>query len=86
MIGLFSTGDFVRVDVLEPEVWGCRVGLLMGIVMDPIGKDKYDVKCLVSNEEGQMLLIPTGNVRLDFVYDHGKDIFRDKSMEVADEE
>ena len=48
MISLFGTGDFVRVDILNPDLYEIgRVGLLMGFVIND-GK----IQGLVSGQDG----------------------------------
>jgi hypothetical protein len=82
-IGLFATGDFIRVDVLEWEFYKMRVALLMGVMLLPDGMtdNGFRLVGLLNGPEGQFVAVPMDAIKSDFVYDVGRDRFQDASAE-----
>jgi hypothetical protein len=75
MISLFGTGDFIRCDVKNPDVWQVgRVALMMGLVVSD-----NKIQGIMCGQDGQLGLVNAEDLVADFAYDADKDIFVDRS-------
>lgn len=76
---MFGTGDFVRVEIANPTLWGFRLGLLMGVALSKRDDGTFDVVGLVNDEEGAIHSVPVDQFITDYIYDVERDKFVDRS-------
>lgn len=79
MISLFATGDFIRVEVTAPDLWGFRLGLWVGCMLSQAKDRRYDVVGLIIDAEGHVHAVPVDQFVTDYRYDPEADIFVDQS-------
>ena len=83
MISMFSTGDFIRVEITESWYGLGRVGMLMGFALMPSREETgaHHLVGIVSGQEGNIGIVATEHIISDHIYDAEKDYFVDKSAQ-----